>query len=119
MTDYSNWTWWQRFWHEPVRAERLAITRIFLGLALLTDQLIQYLPHFAMFYGPEGVAPAGVHDEWLLSQWRWTILIFNTDNLLIVGILFWLRVAITVAFLVGWHTRIMTVLLYFLTMAFI
>lgn len=119
MSDYSNWTWWQRFWHEPVRAERLAITRIFLGLALLTDQLIQYLPHLAVFYGPEGVAPAGVHDEWLLGQWRWTILIFNHDNMVLVSILFWLRVAITVAFLVGWHTRIMSVLLYFFTMAFV
>jgi vitamin K-dependent gamma-carboxylase-like protein len=119
MTDTSSWTWWQSFWHEPVRAERLAITRIFLGLALLTDQLFQYLPHFAVFYGPEGVAPAHVHDEWLLSQWRWTILFFNTDDLVIVGILFWLRVALTVAFLVGWHTRITTVVLYFLTMAFV
>jgi uncharacterized membrane protein YphA (DoxX/SURF4 family) len=119
MIPSSSLTWWQRFWHEPVRAERLAITRIFLGLALLADQFIEYLPHLAVFYGPEGVAPAHIHDEWLLSQWRWTILIFNTDNLLIVSILFWLRVALTVAFLVGWHTRIVTVFLWFLTVTFI
>jgi uncharacterized membrane protein YphA (DoxX/SURF4 family) len=119
MIGSADWTWWQRFWHEPVRAERLAIARIFLALALLTDLLIQYLPHFAVFYGPEGVAPAHVHDEWLLGQWEWTILIFNTDNLVVVGVLFWLRVAIAVAFLVGWHTRVMSVLLYFLSMAFI
>jgi len=119
MSGSASLTWWQRFWHEPVRAERLAITRIFLGLALLTDQLIQYLPHLAVFYGPEGVAPAGLHDVWQLENWRWTVLLFNTDNLVVVGILFWLRVAVTVAFLVGWHTRVMTVFLWLLTMAFI
>ena len=119
MTGSPSLTWWQRFWHEPVRAERLAITRIFLALALLTDLLIQYLPHFADFYGPEGVAPAHLHDRWLLSQWEWTILFFNTDNLAEVAILFWLRVGITMAFLVGWHTLVMSVLLYFLSMAFI
>jgi len=110
---------WTRFWHEPVRAERLAITRIFLGLALLTDQLIQYWPRLADFYGPQGIAPAGTHDEWVLSTGGWTALLFNTDNLTTVAILFWLRVAITAAFIVGWHTRLMNVLLWFLTLCFV
>ena len=110
---------WQRFWHEPMRAERLAITRILLALALLTDQLIQYWPNLAVFYGPEGVAPADVHDEWLLDGWRWTALLFSTDNMTVVTILFWLRVALTVAFMLGWHTRVVNVLLWFATMAFI
>jgi len=118
MSDPS-WSWWQRFWHEPVRAERLAITRILLAFALLTDQLLQYWPHFAVFYGPEGVAPAGVHDQWLLDNWRWTILFFNTDDLTIVAVAFWLRVAVTIAFLLGWHTRVMNVLLWFLTLCFV
>ncbi|MBM4070680.1 MAG: hypothetical protein FJ271_17255 [Planctomycetes bacterium] len=116
-SEYSNS--WQRFWHEPVRAQRLAVTRIFLALALLTDQLIQYLPHLSMFYGPEGVAPTGVHDEWLLDTWRWTILIFNTDDVILVTLAFWLRVAVTCAFLVGWHTRLMSVLLWFMTLCFL
>jgi uncharacterized membrane protein YphA (DoxX/SURF4 family) len=115
----SFFTVWQRFWHEPVRAERLAITRIFLGLALLSDQLIQYWPHFAACYGPEGVAPAGVHDQWLLKNWRWTILLFNTDDLAVVAVCFWLRVAVTVAFVLGWHTRIASVLLWFSTLCFV
>jgi len=112
-------TRWQRFWHEPVRAERLAVTRILVAIALLTDQLFQFWPHLATFYGPEGVAPAGVHDEWLLQNWRWTILVFNTDDLTVVIGLFWLRVALTVAFLVGWHTRVVSVALWYMTMCFI
>ena len=54
---------WARFWHEPVRAERLALTRIFLALALLTDQLCQYLPYFEEIFGPEGVGARGVLDR--------------------------------------------------------
>jgi uncharacterized membrane protein YphA (DoxX/SURF4 family) len=118
MTDLPL-TRWQRFWHEPVRAERLAVTRILLAFALLTDQLFQYLPHLDLFYGPEGVAPAGVHDEWLLQNWGWTVLVFNTDDMTEVTALFWLRVGLTVAFLVGWHTRVASVALWFLTMCFI
>src|SRR5258708_5059348 len=109
---------WQRFWHEPVRAERLAITRIFLGLALLTDQLVQFLPHLAYFFGPDGSAPDGTYHEWLLKVWRWTILVFHTDNMIVVWVLFWLWVGITLGFLMGWQTRWLTLLLYLLTMSF-
>src|SRR5436309_2775139 len=72
---YEQYSVWTRFWHVPVRAERLAVTRILFGLALLTDQLFQYLPHFGEFFGPEGVAPAGLHDRWLLKNWHWRILV--------------------------------------------
>jgi hypothetical protein len=113
------WTPWQRFWHQPLRAERLAATRILLATAALTEQLVQYFPYVALFYGPEGIAPQGLHDEYLLSVWRWPILLFNTDDLTVVWTLFWVRFAVTVAFLVGWQTRLMNVLLYFLTMAFL
>lgn len=119
MIDTSGWTLWQRFWHEPLRAERLAFTRILLGTLLLLEQFVQYLPFFEMFYGPEGVAPFGIHDEWLTETWRWTILIFNTDDLSILYPLFWLKIAVIVGFTVGWRTRLMSVALWFLTMAWI
>ena len=47
-------SWWTRFWHDPVRAEPLALFRIFLGVALLTDQLFQLLPNIDEFFGPYG-----------------------------------------------------------------
>src|SRR5438445_642538 len=61
---------WARFWHQPVRAERLALMRILLGLSLLTDQLFQYLPNLEEFFGPTGVAPRGLHDWYQLAVWR-------------------------------------------------
>src|SRR4051812_23640723 len=72
---------WDWFWHEPVRAERLALMRILLGLALLTDQLFQYLPHLEEFFGARGVAPAGLHDVYQLRTWHWTVAFFNSDDL--------------------------------------
>ena len=75
---------WTRFWHKPVRAERLALMRILLGLTLLAEQLIEFLPYLMEYYGPEGVAPAGTsfsHDRTQLDWWYWPMLIFNTDFL--------------------------------------
>ncbi|MCI0376936.1 MAG: HTTM domain-containing protein, partial [Gemmataceae bacterium] len=66
-----------------------------------------------------GLAPAGTHDEWCLHNWRWTVLIFNTDDLVFLMSVFWLRVALTVGFLVGWHTRLMNAGVWFLTLCFI
>ena len=43
--------------------------RICLGLALLTDQLFQYLPNLMEFFGPTGVAPQGLHDAYQLRKW--------------------------------------------------
>jgi hypothetical protein len=110
---------WTRFWHEPVRAERLAITRIFLGLALLTDQLCQYLPYFEELWGPEGVGARGVLDESSLSLWRWTVLLFTTENRTLLYLAFGVWVTLTVLFIVGWHTRTVNVLLWFVTLCFI
>jgi len=109
---------WQRFWHDPLRAERLGLTRVLFAAALLGDQLFQYLPYLADFYGPTGIAPAGLNDDWALQTWRWTVLLFNTDDMHIVVPLFWTWVAATFLFLVGWHTRWISILVWFLTLCF-
>jgi uncharacterized membrane protein YphA (DoxX/SURF4 family) len=111
-------TSWTQFWHTPVRAERLALTRILFGLALLTDQLFQFLPNLDDFYGPAGIAPAGLYDRRRLFHWQWTILFFNTDDMPTVRILFAVWVALTLAVLLGWHTRLMSVPLWLLTLSF-
>jgi hypothetical protein len=55
----------------------------------------------------------------MLSQWYWTMLFFNTDDMRIIGVVFALWMLVTVLFLAGWHTRVMSVLVWFLTMCFI
>ena len=89
---------WTRFWHVPVRAERLALLRIMLGVFLLADQLCQYLPYLANFYGPHGTNPDGLNDWYALKQWYWTILFFHTDNLTVIYSVFALWMAVTFAF---------------------
>src|SRR4051794_36295364 len=56
------WAAWAEFWHAPIRVERLALLRILLGLALLTDLFLQHLPNFGELYGPLGGVPAGLQD---------------------------------------------------------
>jgi hypothetical protein len=109
----SDGSWWERFWHEPVRAERLALVRILLGLALLSDQLIQYAPNLMEFYGATGVAPQGLHDAYQLRYWRWTVLFFNHDDPAVLYPAFWSWVAVTFLWTVGFCTRLMNVLVWF------
>jgi uncharacterized membrane protein YphA (DoxX/SURF4 family) len=110
---------WERFWHQPVRAERLALMRILLGVALLTDQLFQYLPNLMEFFGPTGVAPQGLHDNYQLRHWHWTVLLFNTDDPAVLYPVFWAWVGVTLAWTVGFCTRLMNVAVWFLTMCFL
>jgi hypothetical protein len=102
-----------------VRAERLALTRILLGAALLTDQLFQLWPNLEVYFGPHGVAPEGLHDWFQVTHWRWTLLFFNTDDMSVVTPVFWLWVAVTAAFTLGFCTRLMSVALWFLTLCFL
>src|SRR5213080_4832916 len=94
-------SWWARFWHQPVRGERLALMRILLALALITDQLIQFLPHLNDLYGPGGVAPAGLYDEQSLGIWRISAAWFHTDDMAVVAALFWVRIGLAGLLLVG------------------
>jgi hypothetical protein len=110
---------WDWFWHEPVRAERLALMRILLGLALLADLLFQYLPHLEEFFGARGAAPAGLHDVFQLRHWRWTVALFNTDDLAVVYSVFGLLVFCTVCWTVGLATRLSNLAVWFLLMCFI
>lgn len=119
MDNVSYPTKWNQFWHKPVRAERLALTRILLALSLLTDQLFQYLPNLEEFFGPTGMAPKGLHDAYQLRHWRITVLLFNHDEPWVVQPLFTLWVGLTFCWLIGWQTRVMNVFVWFLTLLFI
>ena len=112
-------SFWVRFWHQPVRAERLACMRIALALALLTGQLFEYLPNLGEFFGPNSVAPAGLYSSGQLAGWRLSPFFFDTDNPYIIDTAFGLWVAVTLLFLVGWRTRWTNVALWLLTRCFL
>jgi Vitamin K-dependent gamma-carboxylase len=112
-------SWWTQFWHRPLRAERLGLMRICLGLALLTDQLFQYLPNMMEFFGPTGVAPQGLHDRYQTRRWFWTILVFNHDDPSVIYPFFWAWVGVTFAWTVGLFSRFMNTLVWLGTMCWI
>ena len=110
---------WVRFWHRPVRAERLAFMRILLALALLTGELFEYLPNLGEFYGLDGAGPAGLHSPRQLRLWKVSPFFFDTDNPYVFYPAFGLWVAATVLFLVGWRTRWSNLALWLLTRCFV
>lgn len=110
---------WTRFWHEPVRAERLGLMRLLLGLALLSDQLVQYLPNLMEFFGYSGVAPRGLHDAFQLRSWRWTVLLFNHDDPAVLYPFFRVWVGVTAAWTVGLFTPLSGALTWLGTMCWI
>jgi len=93
--------------------------RICLGLALLTDQLFQYLPNMMEFFGPTGIAPQGLHDRYQIRRWLWTILVFNHDDPSVLYPFFWTWVGITFLWTVGLFTRFTSVLVWLGTMCWI
>ncbi len=110
---------WVRFWHQPVRAERLAFMRILLALVLLGDQFCQFLPNLADFYGPDGARSGRAVLPSQLASWKWTYAFFSTDNMTIIYPAFALWVLVTVLFLLGWRTRLTNLALWFLTRCFL
>ena len=93
--------------------------RIALALALLTGQLFEYLPNLGEFFGPNGVAPAGLYSSGQLGSWRVTPFFFDTDNRYIIDTAFGLWVAVTLLFMAGWRTRWTNAALWALTRCFL
>ncbi|MEX2188751.1 MAG: DCC1-like thiol-disulfide oxidoreductase family protein [Pirellulales bacterium] len=110
---------WTRFAHEPLRAERIAVARIFFAFVLLGDQIVQMLPFLDWCYGPNGFAPAGLYDGNWAETWRWAGTLLGTDNMAVITTCFWLWVAATFAFLVGYFTRAAGVLVWLGAMCFL
>src|SRR5262245_4524911 len=101
---------WEWFWHEPVRAERLALMRIGVGLALLTDQLLQYLPFWGYLFGTNGTGSFELNESWMLANWRWPLLFFTSDDQTVLALWFVLWVLSAIAVTVGYKTRVAAVL---------
>jgi uncharacterized membrane protein YphA (DoxX/SURF4 family) len=96
----SRWPWWT----EPVRAERLAALRIGLAIVLLVDVLVQYLPHYADYFGAGSLGSPEVFAGRNTEHWHWSLLRALDDSRLFIPILL-LWAAAAVLLLVGWRPR--------------
>jgi len=96
----SRWSWWT----EPVRAERLAALRIGFALVLLVDVLVQYLPHYADFFGAGSLGSPEVFAGRSQGHWHWSALRGIEDSRLFLPVLLaWAGSAVWL--LVGWQPR--------------
>ncbi len=111
--------WWTRFWHEPILAQRLALVRITFGLTIFADQCLQFLPFFSYLYGPGGASPSATEHSALANSWSWAGLLptylVDTTNFVVMQVMFGTWMVVTWLFIFGVKTRLMAVLLWFLT----
>lgn len=110
---------YESFWHDEVRVERLALVRIATGLALLSDQLFQYLPYLQYLFSNDGVSPVGIYDERLARQWRWAVFVFNTGEVIHLTFAFALWVLAALALTLGYKTRIAAGFTWVMTLCFL
>lgn len=110
---------WTVFWYKPIAAERLALIRITTAVAVLTDMLVQQVPYYQVLFGPEGLAPRGYSETALLRGWRLTGYVFTTTDFTVYTLAYitWAVVMVLMAF--GVKTRVITILGWLLTLAFI
>jgi uncharacterized membrane protein YphA (DoxX/SURF4 family) len=114
---WSRWRWWTA----PVRAERLAALRIGLGITLLLDVLLTYIPDLHLFYGGDSLSNVGgrdLFDYWFkMPKWNWSWLKGVVDPYpLRLAMIVW--VVATVFMLVGFCTRFSTFVVWVLSVSF-
>lgn len=106
---------WNRFWFAPVSARPLGVYRILFGLfvlahlALITPDLDFWYSDRGLLVGDEAVATAGPYRPSVLNHFQDPISV-RVTLAAVAGV--------AVAFTLGWHTRIMSVLLYLGVMTF-
>jgi hypothetical protein len=110
----SRWRWWT----EPVRAERLAVLRICLGLVLLFDVLTTYVPHVADYFGPDSLAnPELLRSTFGPDHWSWSLLYHVEDaRILRVAVVLW--AAATACLTLGLATRLSAIVVWLLSTSF-
>lgn len=111
---FHKWKWLT----EPIAAERLAAWRIGVGVALLIDLLLFYLPNFRWLYGPASLAEPGVFAERFAQPfWNWSLL-----NVLPVAwgprvcLALWIVSAVLIV--AGWRTRLAALVAFAMSISF-
>ena len=102
------------WWTVPIRAERLAALRIGIAAVLLIDILGIYLPYASDFFGSTGIGvPQDISD--LLSGPNWPFL-RGVDDLWTWRAILILWALAAFCLLIGFHTRISTIVTWLLAM---
>lgn len=103
-------TWWRTFWFARFDPLPLAVFRIALGALILWGFICLYAD-WGRYFAVSGVQslddpslPPPLVDWWSIFYW--------TESFLPVRAIWWLAVIAAAGFMVGWQTRVCTILLF-------
>jgi hypothetical protein len=100
---------WNRFWFAPVSARMLGVYRIAFGVLVLINLLLVSVD-LDYWYTDAGLL-RGTEARELAGPLRFSPLQFYQDTTTVHAV-FGATALVAVAFVLGWHTKIMSVLLY-------
>ena len=107
---------WNRYFHEPMAATTLGVYRILYGW-LLVSYGVMIFPDLVMWFGRRGVLPYGRALQTpagrSLDVLQW---LPHTD--LVMMICFWVFMAAALCVMIGWKTRIASIVSFVLLVSF-
>ena len=109
---------WDRFWFAPAELLPLAFFRISLGLLLLATFLCNAV-NWGRFYSYDGVVSLQVEVVRQLAPEDPASLFYLSEGILPVAFWWWVGLIASLGFLLGWRTRICTVVLFLLVSSMI
>jgi hypothetical protein len=99
-------TGWNTFWFRPEPTSTIAVVRIVFG-AVATLWTLSQLPVLLTFYGEDGVLPTGP----ALGVGAWTLLGISSSAPVVIGL--WVVTLLgAIGVMIGFRTRLATVLLF-------
>lgn len=100
---------WNSIWFRKNTAEQVGIFRIALGILVLAILLISF-PNWERFYGANGILPPDEVPPSFMGL-SWSIFTLN-DSWLYLWSLYAIALVATISFILGFHARISTILLF-------
>jgi hypothetical protein len=101
---------WDRFWFGPFDPLPAACLRISLGALIFLSYLAAW-EHWDRFYAADGMLSLADPTVHAIPQGWWSVF-WWTDGFLGARPYWWIGVAAALAFTLGWHTRLATIVLF-------
>lgn len=101
---------WDRFWFAPIDPLPAAVFRVTLGTLIVLDLLAAH-PNWDRFYAADGMLSLVDPTVPPVPQGWWSAFWWS-EGWLPVRAYWWLGMVAALAFTLGWHTRLATILLF-------
>ena len=109
---------WNQFWFSEIDPLPLGVCRICLGTLILIMYIV-LLPNWARFYAADGIMSLQSADLNALRTRDWWSVFELTGDWLPIHFYWWIGALAAVFFLVGWQTRLATIVLFVMEVSMI